>query len=125
MPPKGDRADHWDWLLSDGAQLLSWACESEPRIGLVASAIQLPPHRMKYLDYEGPVSGDRGYVQIWARGTIEWIETGPDRFVAQVHSDRLNGMVEWVRRDGQNFRLSVGSVGSAGSDGSGNDPPGN
>ena len=112
MPDGAARPDHWDWLLSDGEHLLSWACESEPRMGLVAPSIQLPPHRLKYLDYEGAISGDRGTVRIWTGGTLDWLETGPDRFVARLESDRLQARVEWVRCQGQYFSLSVSPSGS-------------
>ena len=35
---------------------------------------RLPNHRSLYLDYEGPVSENRGNVTKLATGTLEWLE---------------------------------------------------
>ncbi|QEG40138.1 hypothetical protein UC8_21440 [Roseimaritima ulvae] len=43
--------------------LLTWAVEHMPAVGQPPQpALRLPLHRAVYLDYEGPVSGDRGRV---------------------------------------------------------------
>ncbi|MFG0266136.1 MAG: hypothetical protein ACF8AM_13475 [Rhodopirellula sp. JB055] len=67
------RGDHFDWLFersSGGEKLWTFAT---PVIELVsADAIpmtRLPDHRRLYLDYEGPVSNDRGVVTQVASGT--------------------------------------------------------
>lgn len=56
-------AQHWDLLVEDGESLRAWRLLRRPgndpdRI----PAEPLPPHRLLYLDYEGPVSGNRGTV---------------------------------------------------------------
>jgi len=51
---------HWDLLLEDGPVLRAWRLLAEPNAGFVVPAETNADHRLVYLDYEGPVSGDRG-----------------------------------------------------------------
>ena len=67
------RSDHWDLMLQRGGQLVTWALADEPRVGTVMEALKLSDHRLKYLEYEGPISGDRGEVHRVASGRVEWI----------------------------------------------------
>ena len=54
---------HFDLMFetSSGSALATWRCESWP-IETTAALVRLPDHRRAYLDYEGPISGDRGHV---------------------------------------------------------------
>ena len=55
-------------------QLWTWAITVNPLcqpLPLECQAERLPDHRRIYLDYQGPVSGDRGHVQQAAKGTCE------------------------------------------------------
>ncbi len=63
--------NHWDLLLeSSGDQLLAWRIEKlpdpsdcrNPSPELHVTAIRIKNHRPKYLDYEGPIDGNRGHV---------------------------------------------------------------
>ena len=62
MPPQSSRPDHWDLMLEDGSHLLTWALPAAPLVGEQLSALPLAEHRLDYLDYEGPLTGDRGRV---------------------------------------------------------------
>jgi hypothetical protein len=82
-PPQHPRASHWDFMLEADKVLHTWALAELPdawrsahlrteelRPGCPALAVgdeveaqQLDPHRLAYLDYEGPVSDERG--QVW------------------------------------------------------------
>lgn len=88
-----DRRDHWDWLIrfpdyflaelalrmqaNQGDQfpgLLSFASQIHPNRWSVGSSFwRLAPHRNKYLEYQGEVSGQRGAVKRVAWGELEWI----------------------------------------------------
>ena len=73
--PSGDRqGTHFDLMLEDEGKLLTWALPDLPQAGREFIAMQLPNHRLAYLDYEGPVSGGRGEVQRVEEGEFEWIE---------------------------------------------------
>ncbi|MDE0938478.1 MAG: hypothetical protein OSA43_00835 [Pirellulales bacterium] len=62
MPPQSSRPDHWDLMLEDGSHLLTWALPAVPLVGEQFWALPLAEHRLEYLDYEGPLTGDRGRV---------------------------------------------------------------
>ena len=47
------------------------ARRSRLRLVVEMDAEVLPDHRLAYLDYEGPISGDRGSVTRWDRGTYD------------------------------------------------------
>ncbi len=55
--------DHWDLMLESDGQLETWSLSELPGIGKVVTGRKLSPHRLEYLTYEGPVSGNRGVVQ--------------------------------------------------------------
>jgi hypothetical protein len=65
------RGTHWDLMLETDQGLRTWALLSEPAGGAAIEGEQLPDHRPAYLDYEGPVSGNRGQVSRWDAGKYE------------------------------------------------------
>ena len=82
-PPGSPRPLHWDFLLEDAGTLLTWALAESPAAGRPIAADALTNHRTAYLDYEGPVSGNRGSVTRWDAGTFEWRHRS-DREVAVI-----------------------------------------
>lgn len=101
---------HWDFMLEWGAVLRTWRLHEEPGTSAAISAEALPDHRRKYLDYEGPVSGDRGEVQRWDAGdyVLEGDESG--RVTVRLQGARLRGTA--VLEEGEpgawTFRYSAG-----------------
>ncbi|MCS7236881.1 MAG: hypothetical protein NZ899_01270 [Thermoguttaceae bacterium] len=85
---------HWDFMLEDGPALRTWSLEQPPEPGRPISAHQLPPHRLVYLEYEGPISGGRGSVRAWDKGTFE-SPTGlqGESICLRVEGSRLIGTV--------------------------------
>ena len=61
---------HYDLMFESpsGGGLATWRSTSWP-IEQRTPVVKLPDHRLDYLDYEGPVSGNRGTVIRVARGT--------------------------------------------------------
>lgn len=53
---------HWDLMLESGSSLATWRLKHSPRTGLWIPAERIADHRKAYLNYEGPVSGNRGCV---------------------------------------------------------------
>jgi hypothetical protein len=56
-------------MLEMGETLKTWALAELPQPGVEVACQALPDHRLAWLDYEGAVSGDRGWVVRWDRGT--------------------------------------------------------
>ncbi len=86
---------HWDFMLECGAALRTWRLLAVPAPHRSIRAEALGDHRLAYLDYEGPVSGNRGQVRRWDAGTFRWAaeEPGPDAAEVRVVLDgrRLKG----------------------------------
>lgn len=88
---------HWDFMLEVGATLRTWRLDRIPDQDGVMPAEQLPDHRLAYLDYEGPVSGNRGTVRRLDRGDFRVLEDQAARLVVQLDGQRLRGEAELQR----------------------------
>ncbi|MEZ6131968.1 MAG: DNA polymerase ligase N-terminal domain-containing protein [Planctomycetaceae bacterium] len=64
---------HWDLLLEHGPVLHAWRILQPVTCEQWLTAERLEDHRLLYLDYEGPVSNDRGHVR---RLTGGWYTKG-------------------------------------------------
>lgn len=95
---------HWDFLLEDGDKLLTWRLSAAPESGVVLDAQQTFDHRKLYLDYEGPVSGERGNVTRWDGGTFEWEVRQRDQIAVRLSGLRLRGGFRLARLQGENWR---------------------
>ena len=85
------RGIHWDFMLEWGSTLRTWALSQSPVIDDEILARALSDHRLKYLDYEGPVSNDRGKVKRWDQGTYQLIVEGENRVVVRLQGLKLLG----------------------------------
>jgi hypothetical protein len=83
---------HWDLMLEHGELLRTWRLMQPPDVDGLIDAEALPDHRLAYLDYEGPVSGDRGTVWQWDAGTYEAVESAIDRVLVRLAGRRLCGV---------------------------------
>jgi hypothetical protein len=81
---------HWDLMLEVGSSLRTWELERPPAEGIAIQATELAIHRLDYLDYEGPVSGNRGSVRRWDSGTYFLNET-PAELVIAIQGGRIGG----------------------------------
>lgn len=117
MPPGAPRAAHWDLMLEAGETLRTWALAQEPTGGNPLAATELPPHRLAYLDYEGPVSGDRGQVSRWDQGTYRISSESHDHLIVEIAGTRLRGIASFKRLAGNDqwlFRFSSGRMATSG-----------
>ena len=64
-------------------------------------ALPLRDHRMAYLDFEGPLSGDRGTVRCCDRGSYELLSTTDDALQFRLRGALLEGAFQFVRRQEQ------------------------
>jgi len=98
-PPGGQRPPHWDLMLQRGDALRTWALAEPPAAGRWIAAEALPDHRPDYLDYEGPVSGDRGAVSRWDAGTVQWERKTTCEVVVYLDGKQVSGRATLTRVD--------------------------
>jgi hypothetical protein len=82
---------HWDLMLETGSVLRTWALVQEPVQGVAITAEQLPDHRLAYLDFEGPLSGNRGTVARCDFGLFELVSETALTLVAALAGNRWRG----------------------------------
>jgi hypothetical protein len=86
---------HFDFLLEDGTHLHGWRLEAFPQPGEAIPATVLPRHRLIYLNYEGPLTGNRGSVKRVDRGVFEWTDQSPESIRVKLQGDVFQGPAEW------------------------------
>lgn len=95
---------HWDLLLEDDVHCRTWRLLASPeQIEQAIPAEALPNHRLIYLDYEGPISGDRGSVTLWDSGDLEWRTNNETVCEVVVTGERWRGTVRLIRGEDTNW----------------------
>jgi hypothetical protein len=108
VSPNSDRSTHWDFMLERAGVLRTWALEGVPAAGREINADALADHRLAYLDYEGPISGDRGCVSRWDQGEYEVLTEHPDELTVRIAGQRLIGTASLRRTDAESQRWIFG-----------------
>lgn len=106
-PPGYRQATHWDLMLEDHGTLLTWALAESPRAGLSITATQLPDHRLAYLDYEGPVSDDRGEVTRVDSGDFLWLSRDTTQIIALLTGQHNTLRFELQQRMGTEWEIKI------------------
>src|SRR5262245_50341727 len=97
---------HWDFMLETGGVLLTWRLAAPPEPEILIPALALADHRLQYLDYEGPVSGNRGLVKRWDAGTFSWLEQEAERIVVRLTGQKLAGTACLQQQGEEKWSLS-------------------
>lgn len=84
-------------MLACGETLRTWALEREPCVGAVITAMGLPDHRLAYLDYQGPVSGERGTVLRVDSGTYTVQSESPCGLLVKLDGEKQKWHVRLTR----------------------------
>lgn len=84
-------------MLEQAEDLLTWSLLEIPGPGQSVPAESLPNHRKLYLDYRGPVSGDRGEVQPWDTGRFDWLQRDERQVVVHLCGQQLKGTVRLAK----------------------------
>lgn len=98
---------HWDLMLEAGPVLRTWRLAAPPRCGEAIAATAVFDHRLHYLDYEGPISGDRGRVVRKERGTFTGQVQGESPIVVHLHGEYLQGVLRLEQIEGDAWRASM------------------
>jgi hypothetical protein len=91
------RGLHWDLMLEAGPVLKTWALGGEPCRDALITAEALADHRPAYLDYEGPLSAQRGSVLRWDQGSYTVARQNESEWVILAAGERLQGQVRLAR----------------------------
>ena len=97
-------------MLECGGVMKTWRLAEEPRTGQAVDAEPIADHRLHYLDYEGPVSGERGRVTRWDRGSLVWIRNDDDNIILELNGAKLECRCELIR-DGTKWVLTSSQIG--------------
>jgi hypothetical protein len=96
-----DGSEHWDLGIDQGETLATWQLLQDPAL-LASGRLQAVParriadHRRAYLDYEGPVSGNRGQVTRVERGYCRVVDRRPDCWRVRLTGSVLIGIFEII-----------------------------
>jgi hypothetical protein len=105
------RGLHYDFFLENGQVLKTWVLPHLPEPGQEILCQALTDHRPIYLDYEGPISDDRGTVARWDQGTFSVESWGDDQIIVELAEGKLAGRVELRRQAGQwSFKWQPGKI---------------
>src|SRR5437867_4275768 len=96
---------HWDLMLEAGEALRTWRLAAPPQPGAPIAALALGNHRLVYLDYEGPVSGNRGTVWRWDRGEYHTMDETADSLTVLLRGERLGGRAALTQMDGEHWEM--------------------
>jgi hypothetical protein len=99
---------HWDFMLEDAGKLRTWRLAAPPQANHQIRAQKSFDHRSVYLEYEGPVSGDRGNVVRWDAGTFEWLLDEPGLAKVMLAGRRLRGTATLREESGNEWVVGMG-----------------
>ncbi len=99
---------HWDFMLENESDLRTWKLSQAP-YNLSAhptkekiieiKAIPSFPHRLIYLDYEGPISNGRGFVKRFDHGSFEWIEQSDQEILLNLQGQKFTVQLKLLITD--------------------------
>lgn len=94
---------HWDLMFEAGSGLATWQLTQNPIFNMHSpdvgpiSAQRLADHRHVYLDYQGEISGGRGFVTRVDRGRFILLAEQPDRISLELSGKHLHGKCELIK----------------------------
>ena len=97
LPEGGQRASHWDLMLEQDGVLRTWAVERPLPADIEIACRALGDHRLAYLDYEGPVSGNRGQVTRTDGGTYAIVDEQESEVTVRLKGAALVGTLHLRR----------------------------
>jgi hypothetical protein len=81
-------------ILEAEGVLRTWRLAAPLTPGVDIPAEPIGAHRLHYLDYEGPVSGNRGSVKRWDWGTFEWLASPAGVVAVHLSGEVCKGVLE-------------------------------
>lgn len=91
---------HWDLMLEAAGALRTWRLDAPLIAGADIRAQSIGDHRLHYLDYEGPIGGNRGFVSRWDAGSFDWQRDDREIAAVRLAGTRCQGILEINRTTG-------------------------
>ena len=88
---------HWDLMLEAGESLRTWELDNVPSAAGPVHALALSDHRLAYLEFEGPLSNNRGTVSRWDCGEYEIVSQDPFELAVLLDGRQLQGQLQLTR----------------------------
>ena len=100
-------SQHWDLMLEQNSVLVTWRLDRPPTVGddRPIPATKIPDHRIAYLDYEGPVSGDRGFVRRVTSGEVKVISMSDQYWELEFTGGSLEGQFVLIHRQADTWEF--------------------
>ena len=99
-------SEHWDLMVEQEETLATWRLAANPLAGrFPIAAERIGDHRKAYLEYEGPLSGDRGEVRRVDAGYLSVLRAGLEHFTACLKGDVLDGVMLMTHSGGEKWTL--------------------
>ncbi len=106
-PLDANRPSHYDLMFELDTVLRTWAVPDVPTATDRLQAELLADHRLAYLDYEGPISGDRGSVSRWDSGQYVLVRDSDDQWTVRVSGNHWRGELSLRLEDAARRSWSV------------------
>jgi len=93
----GNGPTHYDLMIRQDQALATWQLDLSPADllpGQALTARRLQDHRLEYLDYEGPVSRQRGEVRRLDRGPCRLLDCHPTAWRVQLEGPVVRGLFQ-------------------------------
>lgn len=74
-----------------GEPLKTWRLAQAPQAEILIAAEALPEHHRLYLDYEGPISGNRGEVKRWDFSEVQVLSESQSEILLNLAGRRIDG----------------------------------
>src|SRR5438132_1242727 len=95
---------HYDLMLEENSVLKTWRLAEMLKPGVQVGEA-LADHRLEYLEYEGPVTGDRGMVRRVEKGNFDVLESESSQSVMRMRGT-LSGKLELTHQQEKTWRIT-------------------
>ncbi len=101
---------HWDFMLEAGTILRTWKLVAQPEMEKEMEAKASFDHRLLYLDYEGPISDNRGSVTRLDFGSFDYLKQEEKLIMIRLIGKTLKGIVDLTNIGDGSWRFKISSA---------------
>ena len=94
---------HFDLMIENEGVLMTFSFPEFPGAGM--SGERIADHRMKYLDFQGSLSENRGRVKREDAGTFDLLTAQDECIHVHARGERLTGGLRLVKKSGDTWAL--------------------